>query len=195
MTQDEALRRKFHLQGRVAFEDCANLEGSAETSLEEVVHVDSPSSRPQRRAAGNRRPKTGNNSQEAHSTRRRNRRADQFCVHIVAGERRIPAYAVQFKAPHKLTLAELIAGLHEMEPARHVIDRESDTFEFHAMHLVAAVITQIFSYMVDSGIQYGYICTGEAFVSLHIPNDPALVYYYLSVPNRDVQMDDEYRLH
>lgn len=64
----------------------------------------------------------------------------------------MPAYAVEFKAPHKLTLPELIAGLHEMEPARDVIDKEGDTFEFYATHLVAAIITQIFSYMVDSGV-------------------------------------------
>lgn len=115
-------------------------------------------------------------------------------MHIVAGERRIPAYAGEFKAPHKLTLAELIAGFHEMEPARDVIDKAGDTFEFHATHLVTAVVTQIFSYLVDSGVQYGYICTGEAFVFLHIPDDPSLVYYYLSVPNRDVRVHDEYRL-
>jgi hypothetical protein len=35
--------------------------------------------------------------------------------------------------------------------------------------LIAAVVTQIFSYMMDSGVRYGYICTGEAFVFLHIP--------------------------
>lgn len=116
-------------------------------------------------------------------------------MHVVADERRIPVYVVEFKAPHKVTLAELVAGLHEMEPARDVIDKEGDTFEFHATRLVAAVIMRIFSYMVDSGVQYGYICTGEAFVFLHIPEDPTLVYYYLCVPNQDVKADDEYRLH
>lgn len=48
----------------------------------------------------------------------------------MAGERRIPAY--EFRAPHKLTQADLIAGLHKIEPASDVIDNESDTFEFHA---------------------------------------------------------------
>lgn len=50
----------------------------------------------------------------------------------MAEERRIPAYVVEFRAPHKLTLAELIAGLHKMEHAPDVIDKEGDTFEFHA---------------------------------------------------------------
>lgn len=201
LLRDETLRQDFHIEGKVTFEDRANPEGPTETSLEEAIghlHVNDPlpQSRRQMTSRGKRgsRQRSGN-LQGARPSRRRNRRADQFCVHVVEGERRIPAYAVEFKAPHKLTLAELIRGLHEMEPAQDVIDQVGDTFEFHATHLVAAVITQIFSYMVDSGVQYGYICTGEAFVFLQIPQDPTLVYYYLCVPNEDVQEDDEYRLH
>ncbi|KXG46665.1 uncharacterized protein PGRI_055210 [Penicillium griseofulvum] len=80
--------------------------------------------------------------------------------------------------------------------ARDVIDQEGDTFEFYATCLVAAVVTQIFSYMIDSGVQYGYICTGEAFVFLHIPeDDPTVVQYFMCIPNQDVQADDELRLH
>jgi hypothetical protein len=37
----------------------------------------------------------------------------------VADERQIPVYAVEFKAPHKLTVAELVAGLHEPNKACH----------------------------------------------------------------------------
>lgn len=120
---------------------------------------------------------------------------DQFCVHVVADEREKPVYAVEFKAPHKVTIAELVAGLREIDLARDVVGQEGDSFEFHATRLVAAVITQIFSYMIDSGVQYGYICTGEAFVFLYIPKDPTVVQYFLCVPNQDVQADDECRLH
>ncbi|KAJ6102876.1 hypothetical protein N7486_005303 [Penicillium sp. IBT 16267x] len=129
------------------------------------------------------------------TSRKRNRRADQFCVHIVANERQKPVYAVEFKAPHKVTIPELVAALHEMDLARDVINQEGDTFEFYATRLVAAVVTQIFSYMIDSGVQYGYICTGEAFVFLTIPEDPTVVQYFLCVPNQDVKADDEWRLH
>lgn len=62
-------------------------------------------------------------------------------MHVVADERRIPVYAVEFKAPHKLTLAEMAAGIRKIEPARDVIDKDGDTFEFHATCLVPAVIT------------------------------------------------------
>ncbi|KAE8408328.1 hypothetical protein BDV37DRAFT_296485 [Aspergillus pseudonomiae] len=129
------------------------------------------------------------------SRERRNPRADQFCVHVAADQQRIPAYAVEFKAPHKLTIADLIAGLHEMELEQDAIDKDGDTFEFHARHLVAAVITQLFSYMVDSGVRNGYICTGEAYIFLHIADDPTVVYYYLCIPNKDVNPEDKYHLH
>jgi hypothetical protein len=33
-------------------------------------------------------------------------------------------YAVEFKAPHKVTIPELVAGLHEIDLARDVIDQE-----------------------------------------------------------------------
>jgi hypothetical protein len=45
------------------------------------------------------------------------------------------------------------------------------------MRLITAVITQIFSYMIQIGVQYGYICTGEAFISVKMTNDPSTVYY------------------
>ncbi|EYE94545.1 uncharacterized protein EURHEDRAFT_378011 [Aspergillus ruber CBS 135680] len=82
-----------------------------------------------------------------------------------------------------------------MDLARDVIDQEGDMFEFHTTRLVAAVVTQIFSYMHDLGIQNGCIRTGEAFVFLHIPEDPTIVQYYLCFPNQDVQAGDESCLH
>ena len=49
--------------------------------------------------------------------------------------------------------------------------------------------------MIDNGVNYGYVCTGEPFVFLHIPkNDPTVIKYFLCIPNQDVQADDECRL-
>ncbi|GLA67160.1 hypothetical protein AtubIFM54640_010137 [Aspergillus tubingensis] len=92
------------------------------------------------------------------TARRRDWRADRFCVHLVADGRQIPVYAVEYKAPDKVT----IPGLHSMDLARDVIDQEGDTLEFMPTRLVVAMVAQIFLYMIDSGIRYGYICTGEA---------------------------------
>ena len=60
--------------------------------------------------------------------------------------------------------------------------------------LTAAVIAHLFSYMIGRKVQYGYLCTGEAFVFLYIPDDPIVVYLSLCVPKLDV-MDNENRLH
>ncbi|KZZ90804.1 hypothetical protein AAL_07030 [Moelleriella libera RCEF 2490] len=54
---------------------------------------------------------------------------------------------------------------------------------------------QLFSYMIGKGIQYGYVCTGEAFVFLDIPNNSTIVFYSVRAPNLDVIDDDENRLH
>ena len=200
LRDDETLRHEFGIQGRVAFYDRANpaetlLEGSLEQmNLQDVRSAQRLPNTRHGKGRGTGRG-TAKGQKKVGTARRRNRRADQFCVHIVADERQKPVYAVEFKAPHKVTVPELVAGLHQMDLARDVIDQDGDTFEFHATRLVAAVVTQIFSYMIDSGIQYGYICTGEAFVFLHIPEDPTVIQYFLCVPNQDVQVDDEVRLH
>jgi hypothetical protein len=189
---DETLQQEFGIEGRVAFYDRTN-STSLDDSLEQM-HLDNAPHQPTN-TDGGRGKSMGRSQTRAPSGRRRNRRADQFCVHVVADERQIPVYAVEFKAPHKLTVAELAAGLHEIDLEHDVINQEGDTFEFHTTRLVAAVVTQIFSYMHDLGIQNGCIRTGEAFVFLHIPEDPTIVQYYLCVPNQDVQAGDESRLH
>ena len=158
LLQNETLRSSFSLEGRVAFEDRANPEDPIETSLEEemgqlCVNSHPSSLRRQTRSRGTQR--AGINTQGPCIGRRRHRRADQVCLQVVDGERRIPAYVVEYKAPHKLALAELTAGLHEIEPARDIIDKDGHTFEFHATRLVATVVTQLFSYMIDSGLQNG----------------------------------------
>ncbi|PYH63939.1 uncharacterized protein BO88DRAFT_419828 [Aspergillus vadensis CBS 113365] len=54
--------------------------------------------------------------------------------------------------------------------------------------------------MINSGVRYSYICTGEAFIFLYIlKNDPTIIQYFLCIPNQDaqadVQADNEVRLH
>lgn len=64
-----------------------------------------------------------------------------------------------------------------------------------ARRLTTAVVTQLFSYMIGKGIQYGYICTGETYIFLYIPSDPSCVYYSVCVPSLDVKDNDKNRLH
>lgn len=99
----------------------------------------------------------------------------------------MPAFIIEYKAPHKLSLAHIKAGLQDMDLDRVVRYQEEETPEDICRRVLAAVITQPFSYMIQGGIEYAYVCTGEAFIFLRVLRDgPSTVYYYLSVPKEDV---------
>ncbi|KGY15883.1 hypothetical protein PABG_11128 [Paracoccidioides brasiliensis Pb03] len=113
------------------------------------------------------------------------------------GDEHIPAIAIEDKAPHKLTQADMATELaKEIHPAQDVIGQDSDDVEFCCRRLVAAVTTQLFSSMVQKGVRYGYICTGEAFIFVYIPDDPSSVQCALCRPELDVKTIgvDELRL-
>ncbi|KAJ4179572.1 hypothetical protein NW767_014584 [Fusarium falciforme] len=182
--KDSSLRRHLGLDGTVTFESHTNLgitDDSLSESMEQVSISSGPSSRPTRRRR---------------KARGKGNRADQFCIYRASDERNIPAVAIEYKAPHKLRRDEIVTGLvSEIQPDRDVINQEGEGYAFAARRLTTAVVTQLFSYMIGKGIQYGYVCTGEAYIFLHIPDDPSCVYYSVSVPSLDVQDDDETRLH
>jgi hypothetical protein len=187
------LRGSLGLQGTVTFESHTNLGKIDDTISEPMEHMSirgddagamalvprSPDRKVRRRARGK-----GN-------------LADQFCIYRTSDSRNVPVLAIEYKAPHKLSRDEIVAGLEsEIQPERDVINKDGEGFAFASRSLTAAVVTQLFSYMIGKGIQYGYVCTREAFVFLHIPDDPTIVYYSGCVPNLDVlDDDDETRLH
>ena len=132
---------------------------------------------------------------DEHTLPPRNSRADQFCVVRRRDGIARPVVAIEYKAPHKLTIDEICVGLKaEIWPERDVIDKHDDNIDFLCKNLMAAVVTQLFSYMIDKGVRYGYICTGEAFVFVRILDDPSTVYYSVNIPNLDYTADDESRL-
>ncbi|KAL8383701.1 hypothetical protein RB595_010754 [Gaeumannomyces hyphopodioides] len=120
----------------------------------------------------------------------------QFCIYRTEDGARIPTMAIEYKAPHKLNQDEIVTGLaSKIQPERDVINKGRESFALASRALAAAIVTQLFSYMVGKGLQYGYVCTGQVFVFLYIPDDPATVLYHVCVPNLDVVKDDENRLH
>lgn len=128
--------------------------------------------------------------------RRRAGAADQFCIYQLSDGQRAPVVLIEYKAPHKFPLAEIIAGFKgEIRPAEEIINKEGDDFEFLSKSLFAAVVTQLFSSMVGKGVQRGYVFTGEAIIFLFIPDDPTTVRCHLSIPHLDFQEDDENRFH
>ncbi|KAK3338662.1 hypothetical protein B0T25DRAFT_561127 [Lasiosphaeria hispida] len=129
-------------------------------------------------------------------------RPDQICVYRQnhgASDERLDtiAYIVEYKAPHKLTLPQLRAGLRQMDIYKDVVNRaeipvEQDLeglFAYHADRLVAAAVTQTFHYMVHAGLDYSYLTTGEGIVFLYLGWDtsPVTLYYHLTEPASEVQ--------
>ncbi|KAL2177078.1 uncharacterized protein P884DRAFT_259892 [Thermothelomyces heterothallicus CBS 202.75] len=186
--EDPLLRDRLGLRGTVIFEShtkLATIENSVSERSESASLSGEAARTPSAPARKRARLSKGNRGQ-----------ADQFCIYRTSDGTHIPALAIEYKAPHKLSIEELATGLaSEIQPERDVINKDGSGFVFAAKTLTAAVITQLFSYMVAKGIRYGYVCTGQAFVFLHIPDDPTVVYHYLCVPNQDVLDDDENRLH
>ena len=192
------LRDIFHLNGDVAFENHANSLTDESKIVEGIdsLNLDMEQQpRYSKRLAAKQSEKTGSSypgqslarSREPARARTSRPRADQFCVYNKGPETKIPAFIIEYKAPHKLSTAHIKAGLQDMELDRVVRYQEGEKPEDICRRVVAAVITQTFSYMIEGGLEYGYVCTGEAFVFLRVlHDDPATAYYYLSVPKEDV---------
>ncbi|KAI1370348.1 hypothetical protein F4677DRAFT_451471 [Hypoxylon crocopeplum] len=185
------LRARLGIRGSVTFESHTNLGNDAGDAISaSVEHMsvdgDGAGAATSDIVSAFRRPVKGKGGS-----------ADQFCIYRTSDGRNVPALAIEYKAPHKLTRNEVVTGLNsEIQPERDVINRNGEDFAFASRSLVAAVITQLFSYMIAKGIRYGYVCTGETFVFLHVSDDdPSVVHYSVSVPNLDVLDDDENRFY
>lgn len=191
------LRQVFRLNGNVAFENHANTLTDESNIVADMGSLSLAQEQPRR--SGRLAAKQSHKSRlplpaqpvvkhQGPALRKPSRpRADQFCVYNKGPNEKVPAFIVEYKAPHKLTLAHIKAGLREMELDQVVRYQEVEKPEHTCQRVVAAVITQAFSYMINGGMEYGYVCTGEAFIFLRVPHDdPSTVYYYLSVPREDV---------
>ncbi|KFY50792.1 hypothetical protein V495_00095 [Pseudogymnoascus sp. VKM F-4514 (FW-929)] len=190
LSEDNILRNRFGLKGSVKFENHSNTL-SPDRTMEEMQSL-SISDKPRRskrlQAHANESGRT--KSSKSSGTKSSRPRADQFCVYNTGGdgetEHRVAALTIEYKAPHKLTLGHIYEGLGEMNLDEVVEEGENESVAIRCRRLVAAVITQGFSYMVRAGLEYGEIYTGEATIFLRIPDDPSSVYYSLSVPKGDV---------
>ncbi|KAF5618246.1 serine threonine kinase [Fusarium sp. NRRL 25303] len=151
---DSSLRSHLGLDRTVTFDSHMNL-GITNDSLSESMEQVSIGSRPPSRITRHYRKARGKGN-----------RGDQFCIYRTSDDQSVPVVAIEYKAPHKLRCGEIVTGLvSEIQPDRDVINQEGEGYEFAAGRLATAVMTQLFSYMIGKGIQYGYIDTGETYVS------------------------------
>ena len=128
--------------------------------------------------------------------------ADQICVYKEVDGTRSPCMVVEYKPPHKLSILHLRAGLSRADSGRmdipaDVINRitipkdPEVKFVYISEWLVAAAVIQTYSYMVENGLEYSYIVTGEAFLLLRIKEDePHTLYYHLAEPNIEAEAQD-----
>ncbi|WPG97263.1 Protein kinase-like domain protein [Acrodontium crateriforme] len=177
------LRKHFRLQGNVKFENHANTLNDGTTSESELIstNLGEPSPRRSERLAA------AKNDEKTKPKRPPRPRADQICVYDKGRETKVPAFIIEYKAPHKLSLAHIKAGLVDMDLEEIVRFQARETPTTACKRVVAAVITQAYSYMVTGGLPFGYVCTGEAFIFLQVKHDdPSTAYYFLSVPKEDV---------
>ncbi|KFZ23916.1 hypothetical protein V502_01605, partial [Pseudogymnoascus sp. VKM F-4520 (FW-2644)] len=192
LSEDSVLRDRFGLKGSVKFENHSNTLSPDRTTeqMQSLSISDNPRRSERLRAHANKPGRTDASKSSKSTTKSSRPRADQFCVYNVGGEgeteHRVTALTIEYKAPHKLTLGHIYEGLAEMNLDEVVEVSENEGVAIRCRRLVAAVITQGFSYMVKAGVEYGEIYTGEATIFLRIPDDPSTVYYSLSVPKGDV---------
>ena len=119
--------------------------------------------------------------------------ADQICVSHTTAHGTELLYVIEYKAPHKFTPQILQTGLREMILETAVISRPTiptepgEKFEYRADRLVAAAMTQTYGYMLESGLEYSCLITGQAIVFLWIrKEEPHTLYYYLAKPKEEV---------
>ncbi|KAL1910184.1 hypothetical protein Sste5344_004096 [Sporothrix stenoceras] len=122
---------------------------------------------------------------------------DQICVARNASSSDI-AYVIEYKAPHKLHTTHLEQGLHPMSILDEVVSKptipkaDPEKFTHYAELLSSAAVVQTYHYMLEAGLEYGFLTNGDAIVFLNIDwTDPAVLRYHLAHPSREVAADQD----
>ncbi|KAJ9413848.1 hypothetical protein QL093DRAFT_2503287 [Fusarium oxysporum] len=183
LKQVEEVRRAFQIGDGVVFE---NHPHALSDVAEEVVERETPSTPPPP-------PQTPDHRRDLNQLR-----PDQICVYRsdnTASSRRTMVYVSEYKPPHKLTAPHLRLGLRAMDIHKEVVNRRTiptsvdpdARFQYHAEKLTASAITQTYHYMIESGLEYGLLTTGEAIVFLKVDwDEPETLYYHLAEPGPEV---------
>ena len=131
------------------------------------------------------------------------RNADQIYVYKEADGTRSLCMVMEYKLSHKLSVFNLRAGLlradkGSMNIPEDVINRitiptdPEDRFVYHSEWLTAAALTQTYAYMIENGLEYSKLVTGEADVFLQLKEDePHTLYYHLAEPNIEAEAQSE----
>jgi hypothetical protein len=186
LQQIEEARRELNLSGGIIFENYANTLSDSNEEVQQSLQDLRISSKGQ-----------------ALSSNPKPRNADQICVYKEADGTRSLCMVVEYKPSHKLSVFNLRAGLlradnGSMNILENVINRikiptdPEEKFVYHSEWLVAAALTQTYSYMIENGLEYSKLVTGEADVFLQVKEDePHTLYYHLAEPNIEAEAHSE----
>ncbi|CZT07739.1 uncharacterized protein RCO7_11231 [Rhynchosporium graminicola] len=186
LRQIREARREFNLGGGIIFENHANTLSDSNEEVQQSLQDLRISSKGQ-----------------ASSSNPKPRNADQICVYKEADGSRSLCMVVEYKPSHKLSVFNLRAGLlradkGSMNIPEDVINRitiptdPEDKFVYHSEWLTAAALTQTYAYMIENGLEYSKLATGEADVFLQLKEDePHTLYYHLAEPNIEAEAQSE----
>lgn len=125
-------------------------------------------------------------------------RPDQFCIHRVDGSTTTLLTSVEYKPPHKLSVATLRMGLRPMDLWKDMVrsnkipTSQEAKLRYNAERLVCSALVQEYHVMIQEGLEYSYVTNGITRVLLRVPHDdPSTLYYFLCDPNSDVNSDVE----
>lgn len=118
---------------------------------------------------------------------------DQFFIHRVDEETTTLLATVEYKPPHKLSLADIHRGLCDMDLWKEMVrsnkvpNGETESLIYNSRRRVCSAITQEYHVMIQEGLEYSYVTTGMALILLWVPYDnPATLHYHLCEPNQEV---------
>ncbi|KAJ6105282.1 hypothetical protein N7523_010092 [Penicillium sp. IBT 18751x] len=125
-------------------------------------------------------------------------RPDQFCIHRVDDNTTTLLTSVEYKPPHKLSVATLRMGLRPMDLWKDMVrsnkipTNQEAKLRYNAERLVCSALVQEYHVMIQEGLEYSYVTNGIARVLLRVPHDdPGTLYYFLCDPNSEVNMEME----
>ncbi|KAI4153569.1 MAG: hypothetical protein LQ340_002234 [Diploschistes diacapsis] len=204
LSQTPEAQTQFGLNKSIKFENGPNSLSDAAEEVLEALSIRTPRNS----------PPPSSSSIEPSSEPKPSTRPDRFCVYSENGEteeNRQLLLTVEYKPPHKLSIGNLKAGFRDMNLKEEIINRatiptykedtesmtdedrrgKAEKLQYNADKLVAAVSTQVFHDMIEYGLEYSYLTTGEAFVFFHVRSeDPETLYYHLAIPSEDVEDKD-----
>ncbi|KAJ8129518.1 hypothetical protein O1611_g4113 [Lasiodiplodia mahajangana] len=140
---------------------------------------------------------------------------DRWCIREDSKGFRSQLFVIEYKAAHKLTVETLRLALngstdstiftnavrHYNQKGRRITKSQDETkiqstrnfpspsTREAARNKTAQVLTQAFHYMVDCGLAYSYVTSGEGFIFLYIDqSDPTILYYHLALPKDNIKL-------